>query len=73
MPKLGARSAYLKALLRRPLGLGFTQRPHSSSSLALPYRILNMSPQKELLWSLRVEALEAVLPSGSWQSWGLLY
>ena len=32
----------------------FTQRLHSSSFLGLPYRILYMSPKKELLWSLRV-------------------
>ena len=29
-----------------------TQRFHSSSFLGLPYRILNMNPKKELLWSL---------------------
>ena len=32
-----------------------TQRPQSSSCLGLPYRILNMNPQKELLWGLWVE------------------
>ena len=31
-----------------------TQRPQSSSFLGLPYRILNMNPQKELLWGLWV-------------------
>ena len=31
-----------------------TQRLHSSSFLGRPYRILNMNPKKELLWSLRV-------------------
>ena len=35
-------------------GLGFTHRPHSSSFLGLPYRILSMNPQKELLWGLWV-------------------
>ena len=34
--------------------LGRTQRLHSSSFLGLPYRILNMNPEKELLWSLKV-------------------
>ena len=34
----------------------YTQRPHSSSFLGVPYRILNMNPQKELLWSLWVVA-----------------
>ena len=29
-------------------------RPQSSSVLGLPYRILNMNPQKELLWGLWV-------------------
>ena len=29
-----------------------THRPQSSSFLGLPYRILNMNPQKELLWGL---------------------
>ena len=29
-------------------------RPHSSSFLGLPYRILNMKHKKELLWCLRV-------------------
>ena len=32
------------------LDLGFTQRPQSRSFLGLPYRILNINPQKELLW-----------------------
>ena len=33
------------------LGAGLvTQRPQSSSFWGLPYRILNMNPQKELLW-----------------------
>ena len=32
----------------------FTHRPHSSSFLGVPYRILNMNPQKELLWGLWV-------------------
>ena len=36
------------------LGFGFTDRPHSSSFLGLPYRILNMNPNKELLWGLWV-------------------
>ena len=31
-----------------------THRPQSSSFLGLPYRILNMNPKKELLWSLWV-------------------
>ena len=31
-----------------------SQRLQSSTFLGLPYRILNMSPKKELLWSLRV-------------------
>ena len=30
----------------------YPYRLHSSSSLGLPYRILNMNPKKELLWSL---------------------
>ena len=30
----------------------YTQRLHGSSFLGLPYRILNMNPKKELLWSL---------------------
>ena len=33
-----------------------THRPHSSSFMGLPYRILNMNPQKELLWGLWVES-----------------
>ena len=42
-------------LNRTPAGIrGCTQRLHSSSFLGLPYRVLNMNPQKELLWSLRV-------------------
>ena len=39
---------------RCTLGVGHTQRLHSSSFLGLPYRILKMIPKKELLWSLRV-------------------
>ena len=35
-------------------GLGFTHRLHNSSSLGLPYRILNTNHKKELLWSLWV-------------------
>ena len=31
-----------------------TQRPQSSSVLGLPYRILNINPQQELLWGLWV-------------------
>ena len=31
-----------------------THRPQSSSFWGLPYRILNMNPQKELLWGLWV-------------------
>ena len=31
-----------------------THRLHSSSFLGSPYRILNMNPKKELLWSLWV-------------------
>ena len=34
--------------------IGFTHKPHSSSFLGLSYRILNMSPNKELLWGLWV-------------------
>ena len=34
-----------------PMG---THRPQSSSFLGLPYRILNMNPKNELLWSLWV-------------------
>ena len=30
----------------------FSHRLYSSSLLGLPYRSLNMSPKKELLWSL---------------------
>ena len=30
------------------------QRPHSSSFLGLPYRVLYMNPNKELLWGLWV-------------------
>ena len=37
----------------RSLGM-FTLRPHSSSLLGLPYRILNMNHKRELLWGLRV-------------------
>ena len=33
-----------------------TQRLHSSSFLGVPYRILNMNPKKELLWSLWVSS-----------------
>ena len=29
-----------------------THRPHRSSVLGLPYRILFMNPKKELLWGL---------------------
>ena len=31
-----------------------THRPHSSSFLGLPYRILDVNPKKELLWGLWV-------------------
>ena len=34
--------------------IGFTQRPQSSSFSGLPYRILNMNRQKELLRGLWV-------------------
>ena len=34
--------------------MGLTYRPHSSSCWGLAYRILNMNPQKELLWGLWV-------------------
>ena len=37
------------------MAVGSTDRPHSSSFLGLPCRILNMNPQKELLWGLWVE------------------
>ena len=37
--------------------LEFTHRLQSSSFLGLPYRILNMNPKKELLWSLWVRPL----------------
>ena len=38
--------------LRKHLAVfrGFAHRPQSSSFLGVPYRILNMYPQKELLW-----------------------
>ena len=35
-------------------GLGFTHRPQSRSFLGLPYRILNISPKRELLRGLWV-------------------
>ena len=35
-------------------GLGFTQRPRSSSFWGLPYRVLNMNHKKDLLRSLWV-------------------
>ena len=35
--------------------LDLTYRPHSSSFLGLPYRILNMNSKKELLWGLWVD------------------
>ena len=38
----------------KPESLTPTRRPHSSSFLALPYRILYMNPKKELLWGLWV-------------------
>ena len=38
-----------------------THRPHSSSFLGLPYRILNMKPKKELLWGLWVSTGGTVL------------
>ena len=37
--------------------IGLTHRPHSSSFLGLPYRILNMNPKKELLRGLWVVQL----------------
>ena len=37
-----------------PLLISLTHRPHSSSFLGLPYRVLNMNPKKELLWGLWV-------------------
>ena len=55
--------------------LSFTQRPQSSSFLRLPYRILNMNPQKELLWGLWVK----FSGQGAWiavawlEIWGLGY
>ena len=39
---------YLELLFRA------SHMPHSSYFLGLPFRILNMNPQKELLWGLRV-------------------
>ena len=39
-----------------PLERASTHRPQRSSFLGLPYRILNMNPQKELLWGLWVES-----------------
>ena len=43
--------------------LSHTHRLHSSSLLGLPYRVLNMNPQIELLWSLCVAG--ALAPQGS--------
>ena len=34
-----------------------TLRLHSCSFLEIPYRILNMNPKKELLWSLQVHTV----------------
>ena len=52
----GAESASW-LIARASLNLAFTHRPQSSSFLGLPYRILNMNPQKELLWGLWVMPL----------------
>ena len=38
-------------------GVEFTHRPHSSSFLGLPCRILHMNHKKELLWGLWVKRL----------------
>ena len=57
------------SMMREQLGFGLrtpwahaphsTHRPHSSSFLGLPYRVLNMNPKKELLWGLWVGARTA--------------
>ena len=39
-----------------PLALHTTHRPHSSSFLGLPYTILHMNPEQELLWGLWVHS-----------------
>ena len=39
-------------------GFRVTVRPHSSSFLGLPHKILNMNPEKELLWGLRLVSLK---------------
>ena len=38
-----------------------THKPQSSSFLRLPYRILNMNPQKELLWGLWVVSISEIV------------
>ena len=38
-----------------------THRPQSSSFLGVPYRILNMNPQKELLWGPWVTMIPRVM------------
>ena len=59
-PKLSARNCksacFGDSTMRRR---GSTHRLHSSSFLGLPYRIPNMNPKKELLWSPWVEPLSA--------------
>ena len=44
---------------------GLTHRPQSSSFLGRPYRILNMDPQKQLLWGLWV-GLGVFMACGVW-------
>ena len=55
MPKM-SRSRELRKFTPNPESqtLNPTQRPQCSSFWGLPYRILNMNPQKELLWGLWV-------------------
>ena len=53
----GSRVSGFRAFVFIRVG-GFTHRPQSSSFLGLPYRILNMSHKKELLWGLRVRPRE---------------
>ena len=48
-------SGVINALSRILVGIMvLTHRPQSSSFWGLPYRILNMNSQKELLWGLWV-------------------
>ena len=52
---LGGQGFGLNSSIEAQFAGFLTQRPQSSSFLGLPYRILNINLQKELLWGLWVE------------------